>query len=175
MDPPSTQRRGHRHVGQQLVKQGYSDASVNLPRGILRRGVPERPYFRGFHPGSRTSKHKTYQGTDLGTQFWCPIRTFRAHEGGFHGAPIPKRHSEIPERVRSTQVHHSIGAHQGSSLGRHLENLNFGPRKKTGGRRIPPNSDQEPISNPHQPVGGGQICNRRRAHEGGHGKSMFNQ
>ena len=35
----------------------------------------------------------TYQGSDLGTQFWWTIRNFRAHEWEFHGKTSPKRQS----------------------------------------------------------------------------------
>ena len=49
------------------------------------------------------------------------MRTFHAHEGGLHGSTILKRHSNIPEKVRSTHICHSRGSHQGVYLGRHAE------------------------------------------------------
>ena len=60
------------------------------------------------------------------------------------------------ERVLSTHIYHPRGEHQGSLLGRHLENPDFGPRQEPGGRRRPLNSYLEPISNTHQPGGGGK-------------------
>ena len=69
VDPPSLRRRGHRHGGQQLGRQGYHDVSVNLLRRILQRGVPEVPYFRGSYPVAWTSKRKPYLVTDLETRF----------------------------------------------------------------------------------------------------------
>ena len=54
-------------------------------------------------------------------------------------------------------------------------NPDFGPRRNPGGRIIPPNSDQDPIPNPHQIVEGGQTCNRIRDPEGGNGQDVVNQ
>ena len=53
-----------------------------------------------------------------------------------------------------------------------LVNLDFGPRKEPRGNRRPPNSNQEPILNPNQLGGGGQIFIKSRAHKGGNGQDV---
>ena len=78
------------------------------------------------------------------------------------------------ERVLSTHIYHPRGEHQGSLLGRHLENPDFGPRQEPGGRRRPLNSNQEPIPDPHQLVGGGKRRCRIRAHQVGHVQAGVN-
>ena len=164
VEPTSPRHRGHRHRVQRLIWQRYHYASINLPRGLRWRGVPKQTSFCRSHPGTRTSKRKIYRGADLRTQSWCPIITFRAHEEELHGAPSPKIHHEIPERVRSSQICRSRGAHQGGSLRRHLENPYLWPRREPGGIRKPPNSNQELIPNPHQLGGGGKRCGMIWAH-----------
>ena len=118
-------------------------------------------------PGTWTSKLKNYQGKDLGTRFLCPI-IFVAHKVGFHGAPILRRNREIRERVRSTQIFHHGGLHQGGSLERHMKNTDFGTRLEPVGRRRLPHYNQYPVPNTQQLEGGGKICGRCQDHEGGH-------
>ena len=57
-------------------------------------------------------------------------------------------------------------------MGRHLENMDFGPRRDPGVRIIPPNSDQYPIPNTHQLGGGEKRFDRSQAREGVHGQAM---
>ena len=53
-------------------------------------------------------------------------------------------------------------------------NPDFGPKWEPGGRRRPPNSDQEPIPNPHQLRGGGQKYDMSQTHKVGYGQAVVN-
>ena len=70
------------------------------------------------------------------------------------------------------QIRHPRGKQQGESLGKHLENPEFGPRQEPRGRKIPPISYKDPTPSPHQLVGGRQICSRILTHEGVHGNMI---
>ena len=54
-----------------------------------------------------------------------------------------------------------------------MENPNVGPIQEPGVSRIPPNSNLEPIPNPHQLGGGGKRYDRSRVHELVHGQAVF--
>ena len=131
--------------------------------------LPQRP------PQNPDLQAKTYRGTNLRNQLWCPIRTFRAHEGSFNGAHIPMRRCEIPERFKFTQTCHPIGAHQGFSLGRHPENTDFGPIQEPGGKIRPPNPNRETTLNPHKLRVGVKRCGRIRAQEERNGQAVVNR